>query len=61
MVEDITSLSNCPALHIIDAVPVNLSLNHSLLLQMGNLTSVFVKKALSLRQCVPNHTHQCLS
>ena len=27
----------CPAVHIIDAVPVNLSLNHSLLRQTGDL------------------------
>ena len=34
----------CPALHIIDAVPVNLSLNHNLLCQTGDLTSTFAKK-----------------
>jgi hypothetical protein len=51
----------CPALHLIDAVPVNLSLNHSLLRQTGNLTSAFAKKALLLHQCVPNHKHQRLS
>ena len=39
----------CPELHIIDAVPMNLSLNHNLLRQMGDdLTSAFAKKALSL-------------
>ena len=34
----------CPALHIIDTVPVNLSLNHSLVRQTGDLTCAFVKK-----------------
>ena len=52
MVDDITSLS-CPALHIIDAVPVNVS-NHSLLRQTGDLTSAFAEKALSLQQCTIN-------
>ena len=33
----------CPALHIIDVVPVNLSLNHNLLRQTGDLTSAFAK------------------
>ena len=35
----------CPALHLIDAVPVNLSSNHSLLHQTGDdLTSACAKK-----------------
>ena len=58
----ICSYLACPALNIIDAMPVHFSLNHSLLHQTGDdLTSAFAKKALSLHQCVPNHKHQCLS
>ena len=35
----------CPVLHIFDEVPVDLTLNHNLLRQTGDLTSAFTKKS----------------
>ena len=53
----------CPALHIVDAVPVNLSSNHSLLCQTGDdlLTSAFAKRKPCRCTNIPNNKHQCLS
>ena len=48
----------CPVLHIINAVPVNLSLNHSLLRQTGDLTKAHSRKKHNRRTNVPNHKHQ---